>query len=347
MPAVRLTTDFDSGDYDPAWSPDGQRIAFSSHRGVDGWGIYVMNADGSDVTRLTTEYFDSASVSGDPAWSPDGQRIAFSRQGAIHVMNADGSKVKRLTHNYDDDYAPAWSPDGQRIAFQSNRDGDWGIYVMNVDGSDFAQLTQHSSRVPAWSPDGQRIAFEYWADIHVMNADGSGFTQLTHASGWNTEPAWSPDGQRIAFRSTRVGRYGEIYVMNAAGEPGPETSITRSQCRGTAHLTLGYTSVWIDGTVFANKTVSELRIRGYANGAFVGEDYIGDLSAGQSEEFEISGTISEAGLFMSLNCDVTADYATSGSDKVTVGDAESSQQVRVHGSLSPSSTLITRKRSQP
>ena len=71
-----------------------------------------MNADGSELTRLTENARNSA-----PAWSPDGRRITFhshrDRNEEIYVMNADGSGVTRLTHNYVADRYPAWSPDGQ------------------------------------------------------------------------------------------------------------------------------------------------------------------------------------------------------------------------------------------
>ena len=111
---------------DPTWSPDGQRIAFTSYRDRN-HEIYVMNADGSGVARLT----DNDAADWDPAWSPDGQRIAFysdrddgnNRSDGdydIYVMNADGSGVARLTDNGASDLA--WSPDGERIAFYSDRD---------------------------------------------------------------------------------------------------------------------------------------------------------------------------------------------------------------------------------
>ena len=106
--------------------------------------IYVMNADGTGVARLTNH----PESDGSPNWSPDGRQIVFtsSRTGdsEIYVMNADGSDVTRLTDNPRSDWLPDWSPDGRRIVFQRPvpRDGDWengwdfAIYVMNADGSD-------------------------------------------------------------------------------------------------------------------------------------------------------------------------------------------------------------------
>ena len=201
---------------------DPRQIAFSSNRDGNPE-IYVMNADGSGVTRLT----DHPGEDWDPKWSPDGQQIAFNsdRAGnlAIYVMNADGSDVTRLTDHPARHWQPDWSPDGQQIAFTSDRDGNLAIYAMNADGSDVARLTDHPARhwQPAWSPDGQQVAFTSDRDgkleeIYVMNADGSGVTRLTDHPGEDRDPKWSPDGQRIAFVSDRDGNL-EIYVMNADG----------------------------------------------------------------------------------------------------------------------------------
>ena len=198
------------------------RIAFSSNR--DGnHEIYVMNADGSDQTRLT----NNSGTDWEPSWSPDGSRIAFSsnRDGnhEIYVMDSDGSNHTRLTNNSGTDWEPSWSPDGSRIAFSSDRDGRYGeIYAMDADGSNQTRLTDNSKNegVPSWSPNGNRILFHSdrtgnW-EIYVMDADGSNQTPLTSNGQYNAWPSWSPDGSRIAFESRRDGNH-EIYVMDADG----------------------------------------------------------------------------------------------------------------------------------
>ena len=211
------------------------QIAFTSPRDTPPWDrnseIYVMNANGTDVTRLTNSSGDDWLI----AWSPDGTRIAFqsNRDGndEIYVMNADGTGVTRLTNNSVDDLLPAWSPDGTRIAFMS----DWEIYVMNADGTDLTMLTNNSAYdlLHAWSPDGTRIAFQSDRDgndeVYVMNADGTGVTRLTNNLAEDRSPVWSPDGTRIAFTSERDrtdeiyrDRSDEIYVINADG-----TGLTR------------------------------------------------------------------------------------------------------------------------
>jgi Tol biopolymer transport system component len=207
---ANLTND-PSFDENPAWSPDGQSIAFSSDRtGVRQ--IYVMNADGSGPTPLSS--------GAQPAWSPDGSKIAYVNN-EIHVMNSDGSAITQLTHSGPAN-DPAWSPDGTRIAFMGGGDFETDIFVMNADGSNVTQLTAVPGidAGPAWSPDGTKIAFNSDRSgerhIHVMNPDGSGVTQVTFGTSSNAGSAWSPDGSKIAFGSWRT-EFIRIYMMNPDG----------------------------------------------------------------------------------------------------------------------------------
>jgi tricorn protease-like protein len=242
----------EAGDVDenPAWSPDGRRIAFDSNR--DGnFDIFVMNSDGSEVVQLTRSLTAALSdwiwvhtaSDGHPAWSPDGSQIIFvsSRDNGmmtyvdtdIYVMEADGAGMANLTHGYSSvEYRPNWSPDGKSIVFEGDRDPaqrspdtvelNWDLYVVNADGSGVQRLTFAS--VPegqaAWSPDGTQLAYasewEDRCDIYVMEPSGRNFLQLTSGPGSAEEPDWSPDGSWIVFSSDRDGSW-HLYVMGANG----------------------------------------------------------------------------------------------------------------------------------
>jgi Tol biopolymer transport system component len=204
-----------------ATAADGGRIAFVSERDGNAE-IYVIDADGSHLTRLT----DDPASDYCPAWSPAGTRIAFmsERDGnwEIYVMDADGSHQTNLTKNPAFEDRPAWSPDGNRIAFASDREGGFDIYVMDADGRKLTKLTDDPGfdGQPTWSPDASRIAFTSARDgnveIYAMEANGSGQENLTGNPASDHSPSWSPDGASIAFQSDRDGDY-DIYVMGAWG----------------------------------------------------------------------------------------------------------------------------------
>jgi Tol biopolymer transport system component len=183
---------------DPAWSPDGTRIAFVSNR-LGAFDVWVMNADGSGQTRVTFETVDAQN----PAWSPDGGQIAFDGNNVgnqdIVVVNANGSGRRVVAGGGNIQSAPAWSADGSRIVFRDFSQGT-GLSIVNADGSGRTPLIADANR-PDVSPDGRRIAFSRGDEVFVANADGSGAAPVTTLTG--AQPAFSPDGKLIVYtRST-------------------------------------------------------------------------------------------------------------------------------------------------
>ena len=218
---LRNLTRTPSNDRDPAWSPDGRAIAFVQRKCVPnprdtrcGPGyetyLYVVNADGSGLRRLTTRQAHLVN----PSWSADGKTIRYGRS----LVNADGSGHSELPRNVP--LAGAWSPDGQRIAVVSvahsfadaRNPTKLGLWVVNGDGSDARRVAaKATSGVPAWSPNGRRIAFRRF-DLFVVNADGSGLRRLTRHAENLRWFAWSPDGRTIAYLRNR-----EVYTVKADG----------------------------------------------------------------------------------------------------------------------------------
>jgi YVTN family beta-propeller protein len=204
------------------WSPDGSRIAFSSLAagspaqscmpGGDATcptGLYVMNADGTNVSQLTMDGLGEYQ----PSWSPDGSEIAFVRQveppdglTGIFVMNADGSNVRKIASTTQgSDFAPSWSPDGSQVMFGSIRSEDWGIFVANADGTGERAVLERRPYVddPVWSPDGTMVAFVgdpgisgsgRGSALYVMRADGTGITNLAGTPHYDVNGgiAWQP-----------------------------------------------------------------------------------------------------------------------------------------------------------
>jgi Tol biopolymer transport system component len=206
----QITFDQFPGAGDPAWSPDGTRIAvqrFDIPAGRDG--IYIMNADGSHPVQVTQN--DARGENEEPQWSPDGRKLVFQIQSetkgyALFTVNLDGTGERRLTPWSLDASHPDWSPDGRLIVFQAPHERPPGtsgnVYTIRPDGSHLVAVTDYEGGAvnatnPAWSPDGKKIVFVQdpsgplgYTDIFTMNADGSAIRQVTTSTLWDFRPDW-------------------------------------------------------------------------------------------------------------------------------------------------------------
>jgi TolB protein len=211
--------------HDPAWSPDGKRIAFVKHYAGDEE-IWTIKPDGSGARSLAR---------GDrPTWSPDGRRIAFSRYlggisaGEVFVMNSDGTGQHRLLATNYESQAPAWSPDGRRIAFLAWSNNS--LQVARADGRDVKRLaggvSSKDTAEPRWSPDGSQLLFERDGApdaVFVVRSVGGGLKRIATDTDY---PDWSPDGRKVAFAVA----FRALRVVSATG--GRSTRVSRGVAWG-------------------------------------------------------------------------------------------------------------------
>jgi len=189
----------------PDFSPDGSKIVFCAGPSTFARDIYVVNSDGSDLTRLTSGVDNNVY----PAFSPNGHKIVFTsnRTGTSQVwlMNADGSNQRQLTFDpQPKDQVPDWSPHGGKIAYLADTHGiadmgnSWGdIWVMNANGSHQHQITHEATDYgTAWSPDGTRIATLDFPTrtIYTLNARDGSDRQAVDPGGLQFVPGWQPLG---------------------------------------------------------------------------------------------------------------------------------------------------------
>jgi Tol biopolymer transport system component len=237
--AVNLTNDSTTDDRNPAVSPDGGTLLFSSKkRNVPGDAKYIvrtMDLLTRQVTPLTKEQDGDNITMPGSSWNKTTNKICFTSNrddnDEIYTMDPDGNNLYRVTHYPTaQDQQPTFSPDGTLITFQSDKYRGWEIYTIDVESLDTGTLTNTSedNLKPNWSPLGDKIVFQSnrngnW-EIYTMNADGTGQTNITNdPAAEDTDPSWSPDGTKIVYASTHGGLAApEIFVINADGSGEPE-----------------------------------------------------------------------------------------------------------------------------
>jgi Tol biopolymer transport system component len=182
----------------PAWSPDGAYLTYSSSQ-AGTYDIWTMDRFGNQRVNLTNTP-DFAEFA--PDWSPDGTTLVFSRQptdlstrAQIWTIHADGSDPQLVVQSDDDALNPEWSPDGLWIAYEGGPGYATNLRLVHPDGtgdhSIFSTGDATTVHNPAWSPDGQSLVFSYILNIATIHADGTGLRVLTD-SAQNFDPDWGP-----------------------------------------------------------------------------------------------------------------------------------------------------------
>ena len=240
---VPLHSQVGTGLREPAWAPDGRRLAV-----VHLDRIWTMQVDGREARELTRD----RGVQREPAWSPDGRRIAFAASHGggfdIYTISARGGPPERITSLQGDARTPSWAPDG-RIVFAHREAGttQWDLYAVDPESDASARLplrltqSPDSEIHPRVSPDGTRIVFasdrdseDGDFDIWVMRLVAPGepaasrgpATRVVRMRGQDGYPAWAPDGGRVAFYAVREG-VGSTWVATVDPPANPSTAVER------------------------------------------------------------------------------------------------------------------------
>ncbi len=208
---------------EPAWSPDGRRIAFSAWREWVTPRIYVMHADGSNHRLIS-----SGGEGYGPSWSPRGKAIAFwaarwPTSHGVFVTDVDGGPDTRITGLDTVARHPSWRPVGDAIAYVLSDEGAMDLHIMDAQGQRTTQVAARSisGQWPAWHPREATLAFAAGnaaggPDIHTVDVDGDIERRVTEHPAWDTDPRWSPDGTQILFTSRRDG-HGALFIVDLDG----------------------------------------------------------------------------------------------------------------------------------
>lgn len=216
------------------YSPHGDLIYISSDRDKSerygGSEIYALSSSGA-YTRLTFSA-DTSSFNIYPRISSDGEQLLYCANcigkdvnSDIYLISADGENPINLTNHTASDRYGSWSPDGKQILFESNRNGNFELYVLSLETKELRQLTFNESNdiQGDWSSNNE-IVFSSNRDgdyeIYVMKSDGTNIRQLTFNKDKDFWPSWSPDGTHIAFSAYRRGKKNkaDVYLIQSDGD---------------------------------------------------------------------------------------------------------------------------------
>jgi Tol biopolymer transport system component len=225
---IRNLTNHPEADWQPAWSPDGKTLAFTSHRSGNS-DIWLLDIVAPGQTQEPRNLTSDPAWDYSPAWSSSGQSIVFvsERDGdpEIFIQNVEGDTAIQLTFNEGLDHRPVWSADGKYIAFAAVRNGTEEVYRIRPDGTDEQLVTPHpiGGTSPAWSPDSQQIAFIGWDDnnqagIYVIGPELENLERLYQSPSWLGSLSWSADGDWLTFTSWEAGNH-EVYALPRSGGP--------------------------------------------------------------------------------------------------------------------------------
>lgn len=211
---------------EPAISPDGTKVAFTSYAKGNP-GIFVFSVE---TGRALPFYNQVASMNATPSFTNDGQHIVYSSTAAggdaqLYIANVDGRDFRRISYRRAIEVEPKVNPKtGNEILFVSGP-GPQQIYKMDMSGANVEMVSPGGGEAsnPCWHPDGQIMAFAWTRgyaqgafNIFIMDIASRKYDQLTHDEGRNENPAWAPDGRHLAFQSNRRGGF-QIWSMLADG----------------------------------------------------------------------------------------------------------------------------------
>jgi len=213
----------------PAWSPDGHRVAYCVRTGPTTFGhIQFIDVDGSAQAQLTDAIGPRGACPTD--WSPDGEKIAatgFGEKPFVVVISKDGKNATRIT----DGYGARWSPDGKQFLFCRSAEGkgtSGSIWIANSDGTGEAKVIEDNSDVlsPTWFPDGKSIVFsserehKHWSAIFRVNTDGSNLAAIADIKHLSLfAPTVSPDGnQVVADGFEDDSREGDVVLLDLSNK---------------------------------------------------------------------------------------------------------------------------------